>query len=126
MKKTMAITTNILCVIAAVIIAGYVSMLAFGLRPAVVISGSMEPTIKTGSLIFVNTKYEDLEANDIVAFRTGGSLVTHRLIADTDEGWITKGDANRTEDPWRISEERIIGKTVFWIPGLGYLIGRRG
>lgn len=124
MRKTMTITFNILCVIAAVIIIGYITMLIMGIRPAVVISGSMEPTIRTGSLIFVDTTYRSLKEDDIVAFRTGGSLVTHRLVRDTGEGWITKGDANSCEDPWRISENNIIGKTVFWIPDIGFLIGK--
>lgn len=124
--RVITMTANVVCVIAAVIIAGYIAMLAMGIRPAVVVSGSMEPAVKTGSLIFIDTGYENQKAGDIAAFRTGGTLVTHRLVEDTDEGWITKGDANEDEDPWRVSDERIIGRAVFWIPVLGYIIGKGG
>ncbi|MBQ6496810.1 MAG: signal peptidase I [Firmicutes bacterium] len=124
MKKVLSGIVNGLCIVAIIVLVGVLVMMGLGLKPAVVISGSMEPTIKTGSLIFIDTKYEDPEENDIVAFRTGGSLVTHRLVKDTEDGWITKGDANDSEDPWRITNEQLLGKTVFWIPVLGYLIGK--
>lgn len=126
MEKVIRITGRIVCAAAAAVIVLALILFMTGSRPAVVLSGSMEPTIKTGSLVIIDTDYDEPEENDVAAFETGGALVIHRLVERTDEGWVTKGDANDSEDPWRITDENIKGKTVFWVPELGYLIGRGG
>jgi signal peptidase I len=88
-------------------------------------SGSMEPIIHTGSLIFVKPMSEYKEG-DIVTRNTkdGKATVTHRIITKVEEkGGVyfkTKGDANDKEDTEKIAEEEIIGKSVLAIPFLGY------
>ena len=66
-----------------------------GVRPYVILSSSMEPAIRTGSLIFVNTRDKKAEEGDIVTFLLGESgqevVVTHRIHCVTDQGYITKG-----------------------------------
>jgi len=87
-------------------------------------SGSMEPEIKTGSIIVIREEEEYLK-NDIVTIRVPngeGETYTHRISEVTNEGkLITKGDANDSADPETISQEDIIGKLLFKIPLLGYL-----
>ena len=68
-----------------------------GVRPYVILSSSMEPAIRTGSLIFVNTR--DRKA---------------------DQGYITKGDHNDTVDPALLTKERMIGTCIGALPGAGY------
>ena len=54
-----------------------------GIRPVAVVSGSMEPTIKTGSICWVDfdTGKEALQTGDILAFqRSDGKMVLHRII----------------------------------------------
>ncbi|MDO4869536.1 MAG: signal peptidase I [Bacillota bacterium] len=126
MKRMARWTGRIVCSIAVMIIAAAAVMTLAGARPAVVLSGSMEPTIKTGSLAIINTREDEFREKDIAAFETGGALVIHRLVEHSKSGWITKGDANESSDPWRIKNEEIKGTIVFWIPGLGYLIGKGG
>lgn len=107
-----------------VLVTTFLLLLLFGIRPAIVLSGSMEPTISTGSLCFVDTRKADtvFQPGDIVAFRSGGMLVTHRIKERTPDGYRTKGDANQTADLGMIRQEDIQGETLFWIPHLGYLI----
>jgi len=96
-----------------------------GIRPYAVQTGSMEPEIETGSLCFVNQNipYDTIHENDIIAFRIKGNLlVTHRVYQITPEGFVTKGDANNTEDASVITEQEYIGKTVYWIPKIGYVM----
>ncbi|MFA6603105.1 MAG: signal peptidase I [Candidatus Shapirobacteria bacterium] len=95
-------------------------------KPWIVQSGSMEPTIMTGDIIFAvpQAKYFP---NQIVTFRgQDGRVVTHRLIeqtgSDTSPSFITKGDANRTEDADQIRLTQIIGKVVFTIPKMGFVV----
>lgn len=88
-----------------------------------VISGSMEPTIKTGSLIIVQPK-ESYKEGDVVSFRSGrGSVTTHRIISRESKGdqvfYKTKGDANNVADTLTIDASKIEGRYLHTIPLLG-------
>ena len=89
----------------------------FGCGMAVVLSGSMEPTIRIDDLIIV-TEQEDYKENDIVAYQSDSVVVAHRIIAVEPDTVITKGDANNAPDA-PIRKEMIRGKVVGWIPGAG-------
>ena len=96
-----------------------------GVEPFVVQSGSMNPTIKTGSISFINkrVKYENIKENDIIAYNsTIGDKVTHRVISITDKGFETKGDANSDSDGVTTTKENYIGKNIFSIPKAGYVV----
>lgn len=100
-------------------------MLAIGVRPYITMSGSMEPEIKTGSICFVDTKfdYDDVVVGDVIAYeQTNGGLVTHRVINITNNGFETQGDANDVSDGVSTSVYNFRGKTLFSVPGLGYLV----
>jgi signal peptidase len=102
----------------------------FGIEPFVVMSGSMEPAIRTGAIAFVDTKAEDIQVGDIIAFRvsSGGEeaeTITHRVVKKAKEGWVTKGDANRTEDAAAVLPDQLVGRCLFSIPKLGALLGGR-
>jgi len=81
--------------------------LLFGVRPLVVLSGSMEPTIPVGSVVFSqNVPASQLEPGDIATLeRPGGlGLITHRVTSvtstDGDNSAVTmRGDANTIDDP---------------------------
>ncbi len=99
----------------------------FGVTPMVVQSGSMSGSakdhIEVGDLVFITKIDTDsLQKGDIVSFMDGSIVVTHRIIDITTEDgkrqFITKGDANNTEDP-PIGAEVIIGKYRTRIAKLG-------
>ena len=97
-----------------------------GIRLYHVKSGSMGELLPVGSVCFVSTysKYEDVKQGDVISFRVSDDmLVTHRAEKITDNGIITKGDANNTEDPDPVTRENYIGKTVFDIPYIGRIFG---
>ena len=95
-----------------------------GIRPYIVMSGSMEPVIQTGSLCFVDTNavYDQVKAGEIIAFRQENGMVTHRVITVLKEGLETKGDANERTDGITTTEENFCGKTLFALPYVGYLL----
>ena len=100
-------------------------MFCVGVRPYAVQTGSMEPEIMTGSLCFVNHKaaYESITIGDIIAFKLeSGMMVTHRVVEISEEGLITKGDANNAVDANVITDVEYVGKTFYWIPNIGYLM----
>lgn len=97
----------------------------FGLHIYTVVSGSMEPAIPTGSLVYVReTAPEQVEAEEVIAFygaRDSASIITHRVVENrvVMGEFITKGDANQTEDMNPIPYENFIGSVVCSIPALG-------
>lgn len=101
---------------------------AFHMRAYVVKSSSMEPAIKAGSVIYVREYREDEEVcpGDIVSFRAGEVMVTHRIVSvNQEEGTaVTKGDANQVCDSAPLLLGEIQGKVQFQLPFLGYLLLR--
>ena len=103
----------------------FLALYIFGYTPYVVLSGSMEPTIKTGSLCFINrhASYKDIKKKDIIAFRLDDkTLVTHRVVKVTKDGLETKGDNNNAKDGTITTADNFVGKNVFWIPKVGYIV----
>jgi len=94
----------------------------------IVESGSMEPAIKTGSVV-VSVPQKFYQINDIVTFRygnKGNQPVTHRIeVRKFDASgaaiYQTSGDANKAFDPLEITDDNIIGKVVISVPYLGYV-----
>lgn len=113
---------NILLVVAVILIASTVLCLAFKVKPCVVMSGSMEPKIMTGSLAFIKENETAPKEGEIISFRKGEISVVHRIIKRTDGGYVTKGDANDVEDPGILKQKDILGSFLFSIPKLGYAV----
>lgn len=59
---------------------------------------------------------------DIITFRIDDTVVTHRVTENRNGICTTKGDANKTADPVSVKESQIIGRVVFSLPYLGYVI----
>ncbi len=99
----------------------------FGVAPVICLSGSMEPEFSVGDLIFIQeVDPSTLEVGDVICFIPYGAAtaVTHRIIeTQLNAGqnvFITRGDANNTEDRMPVSAIEIQGKyTGLHIPGLG-------
>ena len=95
-----------------------------------VISGSMEPAIPTGSLVYVEWEEpEAVEEDDVIAFysdRGTGGVITHRVVRNqvVSGQFITKGDANEQQDLAPVEYERYIGRVSLHVPYLGVILGR--
>jgi signal peptidase I len=97
----------------------------------VVMSGSMEPEIHTGSVVGIREE-EEYKEDDIVTVQmpyAQNETYTHRIIEvrepeedNEDTTFITKGDANETADGDPVSEEQILGEVFVSIPLIGYLV----
>lgn len=101
-----------------------VSMLprVFGIKPYIVLSGSMEPQIHTGSMAYINANTDPYEVHkdDIITYQMSDTVVTHRIIDETITSVTTKGDANEEADFTPVTRDKILGKYLFSIPYLGY------
>ena len=83
---------------------------------------SMVPTILPGSIVIVK-ETPPYQIDDIVAFtsreRSGQRIIVHRIIDETDRGFVIKGDNNPKKDPGYFPPRFIIGKAIFAAPYVG-------
>ena len=107
------------------------------LKLLVVLSASMGSALPVGSLAVARPQSE-YQVGDIVTFKIPGSteLLTHRInsvkvtgcqcvtagAADGVRVYKTRGDANNVVDDWELTDEDIVGKVIFHLPYLGYLL----
>lgn len=93
----------------------------FGIKTYVIISGSMEPNINIGDIVIVKEEKE-LQVGDVISYRKGQSVITHRIVNITEQKeYKTKGDNNNTEDSEIILDKDIEGKVIKVVPKLGKL-----
>lgn len=84
----------------------------FGTTPLVVLTSSMEDnkndewedlSFPRGCMIFiVDTPFEELKVGDVITYKEGNSLTTHRIVGEGEDSkgkyFLTKGDANNIGD----------------------------
>ena len=87
----------------------------FGITILNVMSDSMKPTFEKGDKIVVK-KQKDYEVGDIITYIDNDkNFITHRIIEKYEDGFITKGDNNNTEDKEKVRKNQVLGKIIhFW------------
>ena len=125
-QKVWNAVTTVLVIVVVILALLLVGVRLVGLRPMCVLSGSMEPTYHTGSLIYVKPcAPEDVQVGDAITFVLNEDLdvVTHRVISidAENEHFYTQGDANDAPDGAPVYFKNLIGRPVFTIPYLGYV-----
>jgi len=115
----------ILFIVASVILATSKFDNPLGIRSFVVLTGSMQPKISVGSLIFTKNSPNYI-VGDIIAYKQGNVTVTHRIVGTEQKNaeivFKTKGDANKVADKSTVGESSIYGKETLSIPYLGNVI----
>ena len=124
LQKICGFFSTILMVVLLALAAVLIVPVILGYTEVAVLTGSMQPTIPVGSLIYVKeVEPSTLQVGDVVTYQLeGDTMVTHRVVeVNPDEGYlVAQGDAN--EDPdGQITFDRIVGKMDFHLPYLGYI-----
>lgn len=143
MKKTVKIISNIITIVlflnlilmAFLVVSSKASKgeaKIFGYQLKTVLSGSMEPTFLTGSIIGVkplsSEERNTLKKDDVITFKSNEEiLVTHRIIGVTKSGqnvlYETQGDNNDAPDNDLVLSENVVAiYSGFTLPYIGYLI----
>jgi signal peptidase I len=93
-----------------------------------VLSGSMVPAFHPGDFI-VSARFQrgdPVEAGDVLTYREGRVLVTHRVLEVHGEpGWrrfVTQGDNNAAPDPGMVPENLVVAKYLYHVPAYGHLL----
>lgn len=130
LKRIWNILTTLLVIIVVMLAIALVGVRLVGLQPFTVLSGSMEPTYHTGSLIYVKSvDCHELKVGDPITFLLDEKTVaTHRIVEivpDEENPEVlrfkTKGDANENEDGGLVHDKNVLGRPVFTIPQMGYI-----
>ncbi|MBQ4067246.1 MAG: signal peptidase I [Clostridia bacterium] len=129
-KKIWNAATSVLIALVVVLAILLAGMRLFGFNVFTVLSGSMEPVIHTGSIVYVKeVKPEDIRTGDVITYMLDENTIsTHRVvevIPDEEDPTVirykTKGDANASEDGVPVHCQNVIGEVQFSIPYLGYV-----
>ena len=130
MFRIVSITGKIIifaaCVFAAFTLVTANTKWLWGIRSFVVVSGSMEPTLPVGSVVYVLPQAEYLVGSVVAFTNSAKQTVTHRVVSINDKAdgryYRLKGDANNTPDSDEIKGSTVIGKSFLHIPYLGRIV----
>lgn len=94
----------------------------WGKRPLVVISGSMEPILKVGGILYYEKiNLDHFKKDDILVYQLNEHIVSHRIVNINEYGFETKGDNNNSNDSYIVDKNNVIGRGNNWsIPYIGY------
>ena len=98
-----------------------------GYVPMVVLSGSMEPTLKVGDVAIARrVDPTTIHLGDVATYTANNSMITHRVVGielqASGPEFHFKGDNNPTGDPQSIAASRVVGRVYYRIPWMGYFI----
>ena len=129
LKIALKVVYNILFVL-ILLSATFILLTTYNLIPGynfyVVMSGSMEPSIHTGSIVAVQEQ-KDYNIQEIITVQMKNDpsqSYTHRIVEKIEEdttSFRTKGDANESNDPDLAQQDQVLGKVILSIPVVGYL-----
>ena len=111
----------VLCVIAIIVIWGFVQLNVqkkdyiniFGYSVFSTETGSMSPTMEKGDIVIIKIG-DEIREKDIITYKKENVFITHRIEKINEDSILAKGDRNNTEDE-PIKKDDIIGRVVFII-----------
>lgn len=127
MKK---IILNTISIILSILLITHIFLLCFGVRFFSVKTGSMEPEIHQGSLVYVKTYkssdafFNDIEVGTDITYKLNDKdYVTHRIVTINEkENMIQTSGIISNAAIEDISYNQVVGKVIFTIPVVGYIV----
>lgn len=110
-----------------VVVLTYFTSGYFKYTAVAIASGSMSPTFDRGAVVIIkkiDKDYDKIKVGDIVAYEYENKVIVHRVVKvldiDGEHYFYTKGDANASQDGYKITEDMIKGIVNVQIPFIGY------
>lgn len=96
----------------------------FGIKPFIVLSGSMEPEISIDDLVVVKeAPIQSIDVGTVIAYRTGNIVTIHKVIEKAGEGsavkFTTQGVANNAPDQTPVTAKMLEGVHIATLPRIG-------
>ena len=120
--KILNLISTLIFIVMAALMLIFAPML-LGYKPAVILTGSMEPTFPEKSVVYYkSTEFQEIQVGDPIIYQSNDVLVTHRVVEKNDEEQYvkTKGDANNAVDSYEVFSSSVKGVVHFSIPYVGY------
>lgn len=123
-RRALSVISDIILFVLGSLLFAIVAATIFGFRIYIVESGSMEPSLNINDIAIVDSSvgYGNISVGDIVVYDRGDVFVIHRVQSRSDEGLVTKGDANKAPDKKPVAADMLVGRMVLQIPRAGLLI----
>lgn len=121
-RHTVALLARTVLTTLAGLLVWTVLPLALGWQPSVVLSGSMEPAIRTGDVVVTReVPAAQLRPGHVLLADSGdGRRLLHRFDSTDDDGGIVlRGDANESPDSTPVAAEAVHGVGVLRVPWVG-------
>ena len=116
-KRVLGWVVNIILIWLIVIVVAFFLLPRFGgWRFDAVLSSSMEPALPLGGVVFIKpVETDEITTGDIIAYRSGELLITHRVVDVIDQAdepsFVTKGDASEDPGITPVSASAVVGST---------------
>ena len=117
MRKAWSVISSVLVALVVLLAVALVGVRLVGLQVYTVLSGSMEPVIQTGDMIFLHsTDPARLQTGDVICYLDSGQAITHRIVGiregeDGQVRYVTQGDGNNTADRQAVSADQVQGNS---------------
>ncbi len=116
------IIAKILIILLAIYLVIFIPIL-WNYHPLIIVSGSMEPILKVGGILYYHPKkVDEFKKNEILVFKSKKHIISHRIVDISNKEFITKGDANKKVDSFKVSSQILGEGTNFSIPLIGYYV----
>lgn len=99
----------------------FVALFGLGYHFFVVETPSMATTAPVGTLVVVHAR-DSYAIGDVISYQAKTRVYTHRIVDQTAQGWITKGDLNGAADPLPVTTDQIIGTVDFYGKYMGFFV----
>ncbi len=117
------IFNRIICVLLVIYLAVFIPVL-WKHYPLIIVSNSMEPKLKVGGILYYHEKdINEFKIGEVLTYKYKSHIISHRIVKCSKNKFITKGDANKSNDSELILKNQILGEgTDFSIPYVGYYV----
>lgn len=126
-KKINALLTALIIFVSVLLVGIVYAPKILGYKAYVIETGSMSPSIPQGSMVYIKPvkSFEEYQVNDVVTFSAndGQGSFTHRIVEinESEQNFVTRGDANSDVDLTPTDYEFAVGKVKLAIPYLGFV-----
>lgn len=115
----MSIPFIIITIIFIVLISG-----VFSYKMIAIASNSMNPVYYRGDAIIYEKDTKNISKNDIIVYKNGENIITHRVTDIVKKGnktfYQTRGDNNEAFDPNLVDANNVLGKVKYIVKYVGY------
>ncbi len=125
-RRALRALPSVLFYVAAAVVAWFIWPTSLGgCTTLTLVSGhSMEPTYVTGDIVVA--RCGEPAVGDVVVYQPdeveGNARIIHRIVGQSDAGWVMQGDNNEFLDPFEPTNDEVLGVARVHIPKVGLVV----